>query len=123
MAYQITGEKFGVYTKYFGFVTGEEFLQSVFPGQSDPEFERWRYFIKDFLQVTGHSVGPKDIKVAAIHGLGAEISNPNIKIAIVTADQGIHDLVTGFTALTHYPVDFFDTVADARVWMGQLANV
>ena len=54
---------------------------------------------------------------------GAEFTNPNIKIAIVSLDACIRDLAKGFTALSHYPVKFFDTVEEARVWVRQVANV
>ncbi len=37
MAYQITVEKFGVYSKYSGLVTGAEFLQSMLHNRSDPD--------------------------------------------------------------------------------------
>ncbi|MBK9442842.1 MAG: hypothetical protein IPN53_16680, partial [Comamonadaceae bacterium] len=53
MAYQITRETYGVHTAYCGFVTGAEFLESMFHNQNDPDFDIWRYAITDFLQVTG----------------------------------------------------------------------
>ena len=117
MAYQITREKYGAYTQYCGFVTRDVFFQSVFDNLGDPNFDRWRYCIKDFLDVTAHSVDLADVELMGAYGLGAEFTNPNIKIAIVTADQGIRDLVAGFTTLTHYPLDFFTSVADARIWV------
>ena len=122
MAYQITREKYGTTTKYAGFLTREAFFQSVFDKLNDPNFDRTRYAVMDFLDVTGHGVTLEDVEVIGAYGLGAEFTNPNIKIAIVTTDQGIRNLVTGFTMLTHYPLDFFTAVADARIWIGQDAR-
>ena len=122
MTYQMTREKYGATTKYAGFVSREEFFQSVFDNLNDPDFDRTRYAVMDFLDGMGHGVTLNDVEVIGAYCLGAEFTNPNIKIAIVTTDQGIRDLVTGFTMLTHYPLDFFTLVADAKSWVTQDAK-
>lgn len=117
MPFTITTERFGAYKKFSGFVTNAEFLQSVFENQSHPDYDRMAYSINDFSEVTGHSVAPMAVRTAATYALGAEFTNSRLKIAIVSTDQQIRDLVGGFTALTHYKLEFFSTLEDARKWV------
>ncbi len=123
MPFEITREKRGAYKKFSGFVTNGEFFQSVFENQSDPDYDRMAYTINDFLEVTGYGVGTKDVERVAIFGLGAEYINARIKVAIVTLDPQIRVLVRSFTDLTHYELEFFTSVADARIWVALAQDV
>ena len=115
--YVLTREKNGVYKKFSGFVTPEEFLASIYENHRDPDYDRLRYSINDFLEVTDHAVSNKDVLMAAAHGLGAAFLNATVKVAIVTTNAGIRDLVGGFAALTKYPLAYFTDVASARLWL------
>lgn len=117
MPYQITRNNRGAYKKFSGFVTNAEFLQSVFETQSDPDYDSMSYSINDFLGVTGHNIEPAGVKIVVAYGLGAAFINPKVKIAIVTVDQQIRDLVTLFAEQTRYPLEFFSTLAAARDWL------
>lgn len=117
MPFQITREQHGIYKKFSGFVSKTEFLQSVFEAQSDPDYDRMAYSLNDFLEVTGHDVSISHVKTAAAHALGAAFINPDIKIAIVSTDQVIRELVKPFTAISSYPLALFTSVEDARKWL------
>jgi hypothetical protein len=123
MPFHIIKEQRGVYKKFSGFVTNCEFLQSIFENQSDPDYDRLVYSINDFSEVTDHNVTPKDVNIAGGYALGAEFTNSQIKIAIITEDQGIQDLVSGFTAISNYPLKIFSSVQDARNWIAKSADV
>jgi hypothetical protein len=117
MPFQIIREKRGVHKKFSGFVSKAEFLRSVFANQSDPDYDRMAYSINDFLDVTGYGVESADVKIAATYALGAEFTNSHLRIAVVSTDQKILDLLGGFTALTHYQLEIFSTLQDARMWL------
>lgn len=118
MPFYITREQRGIYKKFFGYVSKAEFLQSVFEAQSDPDYDRMAYSLNDFLEVTGHDVSISHVKTAAAHALGAAFINPDIKIAVVSTDQVIRDLVGLFSTISSYPLAIFNSVEDARKWLG-----
>jgi len=122
MPFQIIREQHGVYKKFSGHVSQAEFLQSVFQAQSDPDYDRMKYSINDFLDVTSHEVQIMHVKTAATYSLGAAFTNLNIKIAVVCTDQAMRDLVNHFTAISNYPLQLFNTLDDARKWIERVTK-
>ena len=117
MPYTVTREKHGVYQQFTGNVTPGEFLESIFKTQADPNYERMRYAINDFMSIEGHDVLPTHFKIAAAHCLGAELTNPKLRIAWVTADPDLCDMALVFCALTNCPCEIFRTLSEARGWV------
>ena len=118
MPFEIFREPKGAYKRYFGHISAKEYLDSVMANQSDPDYDRMRYSINDFLGITGHSIQGDDVTKFAAFGIGAAYINPAIKIAIVTNDPQVRELASRFTHLTKYQLQFFDTLALARQWTG-----
>jgi hypothetical protein len=118
MPYVFVKEPKGAYRKFSGHVSDEEFLQSIAEVHTDPDFDRMRYSISDFLAVQSHSVSMKSLKFAVAHGLGAAYTNARMKLAVVTTDQNILKLVDTYSDGVQYQVNVFSTLADARRWIG-----
>ena len=121
MSYTLSWETAGIYKRFTGFITAEEFLASIADFQSNPKFDAARYSINDFSDVEGCCIGPQDLRQFAALGAGAYRSNPHIKIAIVTKDAAIRDLISAYAGLgvVYFPLCVFETLAEARAWAVQ----
>lgn len=120
MPYNIIKETNGNYKKFFGHLTGTEFLQSVFENHSDPEFERLRYTINDLLEIESHSVTESSLEIAVAHGLRVAQSNPLRKIAVVTDDPLIQHHVSAHSTSGEQRLEVFKSLHDARSWVESL---
>lgn len=119
MAYDVVWEERGIYKRFYGSVSADEFMQSIKSMQGDRRFDTARYSINDFLSVQKHMITEEDVKLFAAYAIGAFISNPNIKIAILTTDQSIISLVTFYSSpkMSPFPLQVFSNLADARNWI------
>jgi hypothetical protein len=119
MPYQILWEPEGVYKHFSGYVTSDEFYQSIDKFQGDSRFLNARYSINDFTDVEGHGITERDVKHYAAFGTGAYRINPNIKIAIVTQDPIIADLINLYigTKIVRFPLRIFPNLLAARDWL------
>ena len=120
MPYHIIKEPKGNYKKFFGHITGSEFLQSVFENHGDPEFDRMRYTINDLLDVEGHSVTEQSLEIAVALGLRVAKHNPNRKVAVVTDNAMIRHLVAVSISVAGQPLEVFENLDDARAWADSL---
>jgi hypothetical protein len=100
-------------------VTTGEFFESIDHFQGDSRFLNARYSINDFTDVLGHNIGTRDVMRFAAFGAGAYYSNPNIKIAIVTQDKAIADLIGVYagTGVVGFPLKIFPDLSEARLWV------
>jgi len=120
MSYEITLEPRGVYKRFWGVVTAEEFESAIAAVQNLPDFDRLRYTINDFLGVTSYHITPEDVTTFVAYGLGAQFSNPKVQLLIVTDQPAIIDLVTSnYAPRLDYPLSFFASLADARKWLAR----
>lgn len=119
MPYEITWEPHGVYKRFFGHLTVGDLLQSSQDVTADPRFDSLRYAIDDFLGLEGHSVTVAAVRLQAAANLGARRSNPNVRVAVLTTDPGVRALTDLYASpkLRSYPVEVFETVAEARAWL------
>ena len=83
MSYELTWEPKGVVKRFFGHVTCVEVLAAGTQSQSNPQFDQYHYAINDFLDCTEFVLDPAVLEEIAAYTGAAELSNPNIKIAIV----------------------------------------
>lgn len=119
MAIEIAWEPKGVCKTYRGFVTSQEFMQSIAEFQGDPRFDDCRYSLNDFSHVEGHNITEADVKRFAAFAIGAYRSNPKVRIAVVTADDSIRSLLDFYSTEGHspYPLRIFPSLVDARSWL------
>ena len=119
MPYRLDWEPRGVCKKLWGFVTAEEYLQSMRDIHGDPRFDRMHYAINDFLAVQDFDVGDRTIVDMAAASLGARHTNSRIRVALVTRDPRIVSLAALFASrdLRSFPTRVFATLAEARQWL------
>lgn len=120
MSHEIIWESHGVVKRFFGEVTDHDMMQSVIETESDARFDDLRYTINDFLGITGFSFGLSEIDDIAIIDKGASMTNPRIRIAVVTTSPDIVKLATHYanSPMNAYPTKIFTSLADARAWLG-----
>jgi hypothetical protein len=118
MPFVIHWETQGVYRKYHGHVGGDELLASIQHIEADDRFDHIRYVINDFLAVAGHDVSTAKLRLIAAIDKAATLSNPNIRVAIVTTGAPILTLAQHYVAAAPpYPTEIFPSVAAARAWI------
>ena len=88
--------------------------------QNHPDFDSLRYGVNDFLHVTAIDIKPSHIDLYAATSIGASLSNPRIRIAIVATDQRIIAMVKAYAQLAPFPTEFFETPDAARQWVQSL---
>lgn len=120
MTYQIEWKTRGVLKRFFGHVTDHDMLQSVLDIESDRRFDDLRFIINDFAGITGSSVDLATIEEIAIADHGASLSNPSIRIAVVTTSAEIRLLAEHYanSPLNAYATRIFASEADACSWLG-----
>lgn len=121
MSFELEWEPRGVVKRYFGRVTGEEVLAAGIQSQGDHRFDRNRYAINDFLDCTEFVFDQKVLDEVAAFAGAAEISNPNMRIAIVATLPAVVAATMGFIGLPlhTYPTRLFATRAEARAWIAE----
>jgi hypothetical protein len=116
-----------VYKKFSGKVSASEFLQSIFEVQGHIKFDTLRYAIDDFSETTSFEASDADVRIFAGYSRGAVLSNSKIRLAFVTSDEHVSNLVSFFNSpeLSSYHVEIFSTLNDVREWIetGYLATV
>ena len=121
MSFELVWEPKGVVKRYFGRVTGEEVFAAGIQSQGDHRFDQNRYAINDFLDCTEFVIDRKVLDEIAAFAGAAEISNPNIKIAIVATLPAVVAATKEYIGLPlqTYPTRLFATRAEARAWIAE----
>jgi hypothetical protein len=116
MAYLLSRELKGSHRKFSGHVTVDEFIRSIAEVHNDPEFDRMRYSISDFLDVQSFTVDARAVTMAVAYGLGAAFTNSRMKLAVVAADPKVLELVEIYGKSVPYSLRVFSNIRDARNW-------
>ena len=121
MSYELKWEPRGVVKRFFGQVTCAELLAASRESQSDYHFDQYRYAINDFLDCTEFVTDPIGLEELAAFAGAAELSNPNIKVAIIATLPEVIAAVKSYSglALQTYPTRLFSTLAEARAWIAE----
>lgn len=120
MSYEIIWEERGAIKRFWGMVTSHDMVQSVLDTERDPRFDDMRYVINDFLDITGCSAGASDAEEVATQDCGAAMTNPRIRIAVVTDSPSIIALTNQYanSPVNAYETRIFSTLPEARAWLG-----
>lgn len=91
-------------------------MASIVRFHDDPRFDSAIYSINDFTDVESTDIGDMDIKLFAAQGAGAFFTNPRIKIAIVTANPGIRQMIDSYVDLgiVGFSLAMFSSLDEAR---------
>jgi len=120
MSYRIRWEGHGIYERFFGILTEEDYATSHNDMCSDIRFASVRYVIADCLEVqpaaeVGDAATAKQAQMARLE----YFSTPDVIYAVVAIDEHVRRQASYFKALMRslYPVGVFSTVAEARAWI------
>lgn len=119
MAYKNKWERCGVIRVFSGSIDGKQLLDSVISVEEDRRFDSIRYVINDFSNVVNIDINDRDVIRVAAMDRGASVTNPNIRIAVVTNDNRMRDLTQRYGELmkgSPYQALLFGSIDEARNW-------
>ena len=116
MAHVIDWEPRGVYKRFSGFVSFEEFSLTQEAILSDPRVDSLRYIIYDFLAVEGYSATRDQAEYSAAFNRGTSFSNPKIRVACVTTQTSVKALIAVASMVSSLEIKCFPTLDAARAW-------
>ena len=120
MNYKTTWTTKGVIITFSDVVACEELFQAVDEINSDPRFDEIRYQIRDYTKITEFNVDVECVTKIAAWDKAAAMSNPNMKIAIVTTDSVMQILSSLYLAeifMSHWEGKIFNTMDEAQQWV------
>ncbi len=119
MPYEVSWELHGVYSRYYGNVTGEDMRRHIEEVCKDERFDRHRYNILDFSDATDFSPTERELLINSGVLIGAAFTNHQVLIAAVVTRQNVLAALQRFHALgvSPYVAKIFPTVAEARKWI------
>lgn len=125
MPYRIRWEPHGVYRAYLGDVTDAERRESLERICADTRFDGLRYAITDFLAVETLQETRLSAIEAAAQNIEPLATNTRIVLAAVATDPRHRNYIlrvmsAGFISA---PYEFFPSVARARQWIAETADV
>lgn len=121
MSSKLIWEPDGVYWRYYGKVSGKEIIDASTSIYGDPRFDNLKYKLVDFLDIESFEIDKKEIIQIAFQHKAAEISNPNVKNAIVMKSKS-NELVNTFSSFfsgSSWEVKIFNDLHNASVWLGR----
>lgn len=121
MPYEVRWELHGVYSRYYGNVTGEDMRRHIEEVCKDDRFEQHRYNILDFSDATDFSPTERELLINSGVLIAAAFTNHQVLIAAVVTRDNIREALERFHALgtSPYEAKIFPTVAEARKWIAE----
>ena len=120
MAHLNKWEGKGLYREFKGNIAGREILNINFTIQCDPRFDKIKYVINDFTQITDFHFSDMDINGLVISDNIAAKSNPRLKIALIVTLEPLlkwADLYCEHMKGSPYICEIFDNISDAEKWV------
>jgi len=117
--YEVRWEPHGVYSRYYGNVTGDDMRRHIEEICKDDRFEQHRYNILDFSDATDFSPTERELLINSGVLIGAAFTNHQVLVAAVVTRENIRAALERFHSLgvSPYEAKIFSTVADARKWI------
>ena len=119
MPIDLQWEPGGVLRTLTGDVTAEALLHSIAALQNDPRFDALRFVVEDFSGVDSVQLETGAMDMLVDSAIGAALSNPHIRVAVVTSAQQLRLLVRQFAAQSPYITHTFASLAAARAWIAE----
>ena len=120
MAHTNTWESSGLYRKFTGAITSVEILESNLELHGHPEFEKIKYIINDFSEVTGHTVVEGHTRAYATSDDMVSITKGRMKIAIVVDKDPLIAFAHAYQEQMQgkiFECEVFQSLAEAREWV------
>jgi len=117
--YQVRWEPHGVYSRYYGNVTGDDMRRHIEEVCKDERFEQHRYNILDFSDATEFNPTEREFLINSGVLIGAAFTNHQVLIAAVVTRENVRAALERFHSLgvSPYEAKIFPTVAEARKWI------
>ena len=119
MTYKLYWERDGVTKWHVGDLSSEDLLNSTLEIQRSPIFDSMRWIISDMRDCIKVSVAPNTLEQVVAAYLGAVMSNPRLKIAVVSDSPEVIQLAERYKAAVRdeFPVEIFPNISAAREWI------
>ena len=118
MPFELHWEPNGVVRRYSGTLTDADVLDSNQAFMNDPRFDSLHYCIVDATQVTDAKVSDDTAVLVSAAHKGASLSNPNLLMAIVTANQHLLHFIELYTTTCEgFHVSTFTRLDQAKNWV------
>ncbi|MBP2667795.1 MAG: hypothetical protein H6Q76_2775 [Firmicutes bacterium] len=102
-----------------GKVVFQDRVNATLDWQSDVRFDNLKYVVYDCSGVELiEPISSRAKESIAISTIGAALTSPRIKVAVVSPDRGLASSVDAIASLTddRYPAHFFPALSDALYW-------
>jgi len=113
-------EEEGLYRKFTDKINGDEILDDNLKLQGDVRFDDIRYVINDFTQIRDFDFSVLDVKKVAVNDEVASLSNPKIKIALISGYEPLLKWLKLYSESMEgslYKCGIFDNSDDAYKWV------
>lgn len=121
VAYEIEWLEGGAYVRWDGLAGEAAVVHYLSELQGDQRFDDLRWVLHDYANCTGftldENVGASEI--AALDYAGSR-SNPRLRVAIVTTRHDVRSDAQAYidAGISPYPMRIFDSLDEARAWLG-----
>lgn len=122
MPYRIRWEGHGVYRRFYGVTTAEDFIQADEEMTQDLRYPRMRYVISDYLDIEA----APEFKEAHLQWFAGreklyQQDSPDIVRASIATNENILQYLQTYETreLAPYPFAIFSNVAEAREWIAK----
>ena len=108
--------------QFSGHISGADVICAANELSSQSDFDELRYVVVDFSEVSEQSIDKSTIDDVAAIRIGARVSNPNIRLALVATDPSVASLAARLDTVADVGerrMEVFSSVAKARDWLGQ----
>ena len=94
-------------------------LNAVIEIQSDYRFDSTYQALHDFTECQSLASVPEVLEQIAVQNIGAAVSNPNLRIAVIADHPDVLSMLDCFAslALSPYPLCVFQAIESALAWL------
>lgn len=120
MSYSSIYEKFGIHFKMSGDVTAADLSLLEDELYRHREFDSLKYIIIDYTDAESFTMDEVEVKIAAARDKAASLSNPNLKILVISSDDKIIDALLQYNSYSGshpWESSLHVTLAEARKWI------
>ena len=118
--YSTHWEEHGLRWQYSGIIGGKELIKSNMDTFGDSRFDDMYYQIVDLTQVTDFDVSLHEMRQLAALDKAASLSNPHVKIAVITDNESIQALSMFYDDENDdspWKTKIFHNINSARSWI------
>ena len=111
----------GLHVKFFDTLTSEDLIKSNSNMVGETEFDKIKFLIVDFTDVTGLEVNDSDVNITVKFAIDTDHYNRDLKVASVSNNKELNSLIEKFIENTlsevpHAQHKLFKNISDAETW-------